>query len=130
MAKKVKRKNDFNSVQMTGTLARDPDLKYTPTGKAVCEFTVALKEYFKAKEKTNYILCVAWNKLAEEIGTMKAGDRIQIGNGMLKQDSWEDGEGKRRYKTYVLVFHLGAGSRAPKDDGDGNDPFEPDGIPF
>ena len=59
----------MNKVILVGQLAQNPDVRYTPRGKAVCSFSVAVNYQTKLREETDYIDCVAWDTLAESIGT-------------------------------------------------------------
>jgi single-strand DNA-binding protein len=54
----------LNRVILIGRLTRDPELRYTPNGKAVCSFTLAINRKFK-REETDFIDVVVWNTLAE-----------------------------------------------------------------
>jgi single-strand DNA-binding protein len=100
----------MNHVAIIGNIVRDIELKYTPSGAAVAEFSVAVNEvwYNDAKEKqerTHFIGCVAWGKTGENIAKyFSKGQRIAV-EGALNQDTWEDKEsGKKREKTKVKVL--------------------------
>ena len=67
----------MNSVQILGNLARDPEVRYTKTGRAVATFTVAATNTYvdsatnETKEQTAFINCVAWGKLGEAAGNLR-----------------------------------------------------------
>ena len=71
----------MNSVQILGNLARDPEVRYTKTGRAVATFTVAATNTYidsttnETKEQTAFINCVAWGKLGEAAGNLRKGSR-------------------------------------------------------
>lgn len=71
----------MNMVFLTGRLVRDPELRQSKNGKAVCTFTLAVQE---TKDKANFINCVAWEKNAENINHF-----FMKGNPILVIGSWE-----------------------------------------
>ena len=102
--------NNLNSILLEGNLVRDPDLRYTPQGSPVCSLTVACNRYFKQneelKEEVSYFDVTTWNRLAEvckEYLTKGRGVRVV---GRLKQDRWQDSEGKTRSKVLVVAEHV------------------------
>ena len=98
----------INHVTVSGNLAREIELKFTATGTAIADFTIAVNERFKQgdewQERTHWIGVVAWAGLAERIAKRFAkGDAILV-TGSLMQESWEDKEsGKKREKTKVTA---------------------------
>jgi len=99
----------FNKVILLGNLTRDPELRYTPQGAAVCEFALALnyvytnKQTGKKVEEVSFIDLVAWGKTGETIAEyMKKGRQILV-EGRLKQDRWESQDGKKMSKVRVTV---------------------------
>ncbi len=134
----------MNSVQILGNLARDPEVRFTKTGRAVATFTVAASySYFDAqtreqKEMTSYVNCVAWGKLGESVGNLRKGSRAFV-EGRLQTRSYETQEGQKRYVTEVVANFVGASLEASgmesgpastsNFDSFGNDEHE-DNIPF
>jgi single-strand DNA-binding protein len=110
----------LNKVFLMGNLTRDPELKYTPQGTAVCDFAIAINEKFKAKdgswqEKVHYIDIQAWARQAETCGEYLKKGRPVFVEGRLQQDRWEQ-EGQKRSKIRVnalRVLFLGPGGGAP-----------------
>jgi len=99
----------MNIVHLIGNLTRDPELKYTPAGKAVAEFTIAVTEKWKTesgeqKERTAFVGCVSWGSRGDAFAKYhRKGDKACI-TGKLTQDTWDDKEtGKKREKTRVEV---------------------------
>lgn len=95
----------MNKVILIGNLGQDPDMKYFESGSIVTKFSMALNSYDSKnkEEKTDWISCEAWKKTAELIGEhCKKGSKIAI-EGSLKTQSWEDTNGQKRTKTFVLV---------------------------
>jgi len=94
-----------NKVILVGRLGQDPELKYTPSGAAVTNFSVATNEVWKdpdgnKKERTEWHRVVMWRKLAEIAGEyLKKGSKVYI-EGNLRTRSWEK-DGVKRYTTEV-----------------------------
>lgn len=102
----------MNSVQLLGNLARDAELRFTQSGKAVATFTVAATNTYvdsttnETKEQTAFINCVAWGKLGESIGNLRKGNRVFV-EGRLQTRSYETQDGKKRYVTEVVANFVG-----------------------
>ena len=94
---------DINKVILIGRTTRDIELKYTPSGAAVCSFTLANGRKVKDVEQTSFIDCIAWQKSAEIIAQyVTKGNRIAV-EGRLQQRSWTDGDGNKKSKVEVVV---------------------------
>lgn len=101
----------MNTVQILGNLARDPEVRYTQSGKAVATFTVAASNTYldsegQAKEQTAFINCVAWGKLGESVGNLRKGNRAFV-EGRLQTRSYETADGQKRYVTEVVAGFIG-----------------------
>ena len=99
----------FNKVILLGNLTRDPELRYTPQGSAVCEFALALNYQYTNKqtgqkvEEVSFIDIVAWGKTGEICAEyLKKGRQVMV-EGRLKQDRWEAQDGKKMSKVRVTV---------------------------
>lgn len=95
----------MNIVTLIGNLGQDPEMKYFESGSKVTKFSLALNSYNKkeGKEVTDWVNCEAWNKTAELIGEYcKKGNKLAV-EGCLKTQSWEDENGNKRNRTFVLV---------------------------
>ena len=102
--------NDLNRVVLVGRMVRDPELRYTPAGAAVCSFSLANgKSYTQGsekKEQTSYFDIVAWSKLGELIAEYcKKGTQIAV-EGRLQQRTWNDSEGNRKSKIEVVADNI------------------------
>ena len=113
-----------NKVILVGNLGRDAELKYTPSGAAVSNFSIATSESWKdknsgeRKEKTEWHRIVLWGKTAENLSQyLLKGKQIFV-EGRLETRQWEDKEGQKRSTTEVRV---GPGDRlvllGSRDDG-------------
>jgi single-strand DNA-binding protein len=100
-----------NRVILIGHLGRDPQLKYTPDGVAVCRMSVATSDTWKdkqtgeKKEVTEWHRCVAWRRLAEICGEyLHKGSQIYL-EGKLQTRSYEK-DGDKRYSTEIVVNQM------------------------
>lgn len=129
----------MNSVQILGNLARDPELRFTKTGRAVATFTVAATNTYidsatnETKEQTAFINCVAWGKTGEAVGACKKGERLFV-EGRIQTRSYEDSNGQKKYVTEVVANFVGRKLDGGFDDASNFDSFENNGtdgnIPF
>jgi len=95
-----------NKVILLGRLGQDPELKYTPSGAAVCSFSMATTESWMDKggqkqEKTEWHRIVVWGKLAELCNQYLGKGRQAYVEGRLQTRSWDDKEGKKHYTTEI-----------------------------
>lgn len=128
----------MNTVQILGNLARDPEVRYTQSGKAVETFTVAASNTYidsnnETKEQTAFINCVAWGKLGESVGNLRKGNRAFV-EGRLQTRSYETADGQKKYVTEVVANFVGT-SLMNDDAGTSNfDSFEnanqDENVPF
>ncbi len=95
-----------NKVIILGRLGQDPELKYTPSGAGVCNFSVATSENWTDKsgqkqEKTEWHRVVVWGKLAELCNQYLTKGRQVFLEGKLQTRSWDDKDGNKRYTTEI-----------------------------
>ena len=101
----------LNKVQLIGNLTRDPEMKYTPAGAAVCTFGVATNrnwttESGEKKEDAEFHNIVAWNKLAEICAQLlKKGRKVYV-EGRLSTRSWQGQDGAQRTRTEVVISDM------------------------
>ncbi len=98
----------LNKVQLIGNLTRDPELRYTPTGAAVCTIGLATNrtwttESGEKKEETEFHRVVAWNKLAELCSQLLTKGRKIYVEGRLRTNSWTAQDGTQRTTTEVVI---------------------------
>lgn len=102
----------MNQVQLLGNLARDAELRFTQSGKAVATFTVAATNTYvdsttnETKEQTAFVNCVAWGKTGEAVSNCKKGDRLLV-NGRIQTRSYDTQDGQKRYVTEVVADFVG-----------------------
>jgi single-strand DNA-binding protein len=116
-----------NKVILVGNLGADPELKYTPSNRAVCNLSVATNEVWKDKsgqkqEKTEWHRVNVWGEQAEACSKYLTKGRMVYVEGRLQTRSWDDKEGKKRYSTEVVadrVVFLGGGGAGAENGGSG-----------
>lgn len=96
----------INKVMLIGRLGQDPELKYTPSGAAVCNFSLATTESWADKngqkqERTEWHRVVVWGKLAELCNQYLAKGRQAFVEGSLQTRSWDAKDGTKRYTTEI-----------------------------
>ena len=98
----------LNKVQLIGNLTKDPELRYTPQGTAVCTFSIATNRSWtdaagQKKDEATFHRAVAWSKLAEICGQYLTKGRRVFVEGRISNRQWEDKQGQTRYITEVVV---------------------------
>jgi len=97
----------WNRVELIGNLTRDPELRFTPNGAAVCTFGLATNRTYvtegERKEEVDFHRLVSWNKLAELCNQLlKKGTKVFI-SGRLQTRSWTGQDGAQRQTTEIVV---------------------------
>lgn len=101
-----------NIIHVVGNLTRDPELKYTTSGRGVANGSVACSRRWKDKsdtwqEETTFVNFVAWGELAENIAaSLTQGSRVIV-IGRLELRSYDDREGNKKYVTEIIAEHVG-----------------------
>lgn len=86
----------FNKIIIVGYLGRDPEMRYTPQGTAVCNFSVATSEKKGDQELTTWFRVQVWGKQAENVNQyLSKGSQVYV-EGRLRQDEYTDKEGNKR----------------------------------
>lgn len=98
----------LNKVMIIGHLGRDPEMRYTPSGKPVTTFSVAANRSWQSSdgerhEETEWFNVVAWGGLAEVCNQhLSRGQRVYV-EGRLQTRKWDDAEGKRHFTTELVA---------------------------
>lgn len=101
----------LNKVQLIGNLTRDPEMRYTPSGTAVCTFTVATNRQWKTesgdtRDDAEFHRIVSWDKLAEICNQyLKKGRQVFV-EGRLQTRKWEGKDGKTNYTTEIVINEM------------------------
>lgn len=98
----------LNKVQLIGNLTRDPELRYTPNGNAVCSFSIATNRNWttdtgEKREEVDFHRIVAWNKLAELCSQFLIKGRKVYVEGRLTTRSWTGQDGAQKSTTEVVI---------------------------
>ena len=119
-----------------GRLTRDPEVRYTQSGKAVCRFTLAIDDGWGEKKKTYFIPVTCWEKLAEACGNnLVKGQKVAV-MGTLTQRTYEqNGEKKNIIEVVACEVDFGekprgAGASATSGGAFAGTPVPDDDIPF
>jgi single-strand DNA-binding protein len=122
---------NLNKVMLIGNLTRDPELRVTPKGTAICTFSIAVNRKFKddsggEREEVTYVDIEAWGKSGENIAKYCTKGRPLFVEGRLRLDQWEDKttkEKRSRMKVVLENFQFLGGGRgeggAPGGEGGG-----------
>jgi single-strand DNA-binding protein len=102
--------NNLNSILIEGNLVRDPNYRTTAKGTSMCTFSLASNRFFKRddgmEKEVSYFDAESWGKLADriyELGHKGRGLRVV---GRLKQERWQDREGKSQSKVVIVAEHI------------------------
>ena len=105
----------MNIIAISGRLTRDPELRTTPNGKPVVEFTVAVDRP-GVKDQTDFIDCVAWGHTGEFASRYFAKGRMAVVQGRLQLRDWTDRDGNKRRSAEVVVEQMYFGD-SKRDEG-------------
>jgi single-strand DNA-binding protein len=127
--------SNLNDVTLLGRLTKDPELKYTTTGKAVCSFALAINrpQSKEAREKgdkpgVDFIDCVAWGTQAESLANYQKKGALILVKGRIQKRQYQNQEGENRYAVEVVANQI---LFMPKNgNNDAPPPIEDDEAPF
>lgn len=147
----------LNRVILIGRLTRDPELRYTPSGVAVTQFTLAVDRPFTNQQnerEADFINIVTWRQLAETCANYLRKGRLTAVEGRIQVRNYDNNEGRKVYVTEVIADNVrflesaggkdGGGGSQPREEGSSNnnnnrygqsrerqqDPFADDGKPI
>ncbi len=98
----------INKVILIGRLGKDPEMRFTPSGKAVTNFTMATNEVWmdqggEKQERTEWHRIVTWGKLAENCAKLLGKGKQVYVEGRIQTRSWDDRDGNKRYTTEIVA---------------------------
>lgn len=97
--------SNLNKVFLLGNLTRDPELRQTPSGASVCNFSIAVNEGFGDKKKVNFFNVQAWQKTAEACAKYLSKGRPVLVEGRLQNRSYEK-DGQKRTVTEIVAENV------------------------
>ena len=120
----------INKAILFGRVGKDPELRYTPAGAPVCNFSLATDESYKDKsgnkvQKTEWHNIQAWNKLAEICGKYLVKGKLVYVEGKIQTRSWEDKDGVKRHTTEIVASDMEMFGGSQSDGGN-----RTDDVPF
>lgn len=109
----------INTIIFAGNLVKDPELKYIPSGSAVCEFTIANNHTYttannEKKEEVSFVTVIVWGKIAENCAKYLTKGSGAIVEGRLKQQTWTTDSGDKRSRIKIIASKVTFTSK-PKD---------------
>jgi single-strand DNA-binding protein len=110
----------LNRIQLIGNLGKDPETRYTPSGKKVCTFSLAVNRRWKSgegeiKESTDWFNVEAWGRLGEFCQEYLSKGRLVYVEGRVHTDRYEQG-GEIRYFTKVVISNMQILDRKPEEE--------------
>ena len=126
----------LNKVMIIGRLGRDPEMRYTPSGRPVTTFSVATSRSWNTSDgerrtETEWFNIVAWGSLAEICNQyLVKGQQVYV-EGRLQSRTWEDGEGTKHTSVEIVASEMiMLGDRRSSDKSESSEPPEEDEFPF
>ena len=114
----------LNKVELIGNVGSDPEIRTTPGGNTVAQFSLATSRTWNdqsgtKQEKTEWHRCVVWNTKGSQLADIveryvKKGDKIYV-EGRIEYRQWQDKDGQTRYSTEINVRELGRRKRYYRD---------------
>ena len=132
----------LNKIMVIGNLGTDPEMRYTPSGSAVTNFSMATNRSYttsdgERREETEWFRIVAWNQLAEQVNQYLTKGRRAYVEGRLRSTSWEGQDGQTRFRNEIIantVLFLdrapGAQSEGTGYQGEPGGRVDPEDLPF
>jgi len=111
----------LNRVQLIGRLGKDPESRFTPTGKKVAHFSLAVSNRWKsaegeAKESTEWVNIEAWGRLGEICQQYLHKGSLVFLEGRLQTDKFDDKSGETKYYTKVVALSMQMLNRKPEEE--------------
>jgi single-strand DNA-binding protein len=123
-----------NKVILIGNLTRDPELRYTPQGHAVCTFGIATNRTWvsngERQESADFHNIVSWNKLAELCSQLLSKGAKAFVEGRLQTRSWEGDDGIKRYKAEIVIDEMVVLSSKARTGGGFGEESQDTGVDF
>lgn len=123
----------LNRIVLIGRLTKDPELRYTPNGKAVTQFTLAVDRQFKnqaGEREADFINIVVWGAQAESSANYLSKGKLAAVDGRLQIRSFDGQDGQKRWMTEVVADNVRFLSPKSAGDNQGAPPVYDDEIPF
>lgn len=123
-----------NKVILVGNLGKDPEVRYTGSGKTVCKFPIATSEQWTddggKQERTEWHNIVVWGQQGETCGKYLAKGRQVFIEGSIRSHSYDDKDGNKRWATEIVAQRVRFLGGKPTDDATEPPPADDDDIPL
>ena len=96
----------LNQCNFIGRLGKDVDVRYTQSGKMVCSFSLAVSDGYGENKKTEWVNCLAWEKLAELCKTYLHKGSLCFVSGRMQTRSYDDKDGNKKYVTELIANNM------------------------
>jgi single-strand DNA-binding protein len=112
----------LNKCMIIGNLGRDPEMRYTPSGQAVTQFSVATNRNYRDPQgewqsETEWFRVVVWREQAERAAeNLRKGHKVYV-EGRIQTRQWEDQSGNKRYTTELIADRVTSLERRDREDG-------------
>jgi single-strand DNA-binding protein len=112
----------LNKCMIIGNLGRDPEMRYTPSGQAVTQFSVATNRNFRDQQgewqsETEWFRVVIWGDRGERAAEqLRKGHKVYV-EGRIQTRQWEDQSGNKRYTTELIADRVSSLERREREDG-------------
>jgi single-strand DNA-binding protein len=122
----------LNKCMIIGNLGRDPEMRYTPGGQAVTQFSVATNRNFRDQQgewqsETEWFRVVVWGDRGERAAEyLRKGHKVYV-EGRIQTRQWEDQSGNKRYTTELIADRVNSLERRDREDGPAGPGEEPGG---
>ena len=122
---------NLNRIEIIGNCGKEPEMRFTPSGKPVASFSVAVNSKFGETESTEWFNVVVWNKLAETCNQFLTKGRQVFVEGRLQTHKWDDKEGKTHYRTEIIAGRvLFLGKHGDVEGTEETSELEPEDMPL
>lgn len=124
---------NLNKAFVLGNLTRDPELRQTASGQAVCSFGLATNRFYtdstgQKQKQAEFHNIVAWGRQAEVINQYLRKGSLVLIEGRLQTRSWDDQQGNKKYRTEIVAERVQLGPRGTNTSGEGT-PYSQDTPP-
>jgi len=121
---------NLNRIEIIGNVGSEPEMRFTPSGKPVTSFNVAVNDKAGENSETTWFRVTAWNKLAETCNQYINKGSMVFVDGRLKVNKWQTQDGVDKQSIEIISNKVIFLSKKHQEEADEKLPFEPDEVPF
>lgn len=120
----------MNKAIISGNLGKDPEIKYTQSGKAVCQLSVGVNSGWGDKKRTDWLPVIVWDKAAEACGnSLTKGSKVLV-EGRIQTRSYDASDGSKRYVTEIVANEVEFLSKRKEQGNEQPSPLDDCDVPF